>query len=156
MSADGKLYRSRNVSESKNRNPKKAHKTGPLAKKKFNPEWCKQLIEWMKAGNSFPTFATQIPCAIDTLYKMRDEYPEFQEAYSIGKAFLLKIDEQMGTGLILGKIQGSAPVYIHRMKCRYRDIYGDAQTQAQSQLPEGVTNEQLDLIIQQELSLLKT
>jgi hypothetical protein len=42
------------------------------------------------------------------------------------------------------------------MKCRYRDIYGDAQAQAQSQLPEGVTNEQLDLIIQQELSLLKT
>lgn len=52
---------------------------------KYKPEYCQQLIDWMKAGNSFWTFASTIPCTIDTISRWSMEHKDFSEAKKIGR-----------------------------------------------------------------------
>lgn len=47
---------------------------------KYKPEYCQMLIDHMKEGLSYETFATIPRCCRDTLYAWEKAHPEFLEA----------------------------------------------------------------------------
>ena len=53
----------------------------------YKKEYCEELIEWMKKGKSFWTFAVNVPCTIDTLSEWTKVHPEFSEAKMQGKVY---------------------------------------------------------------------
>ncbi len=52
---------------------------------KYKKEYCEQLIEWMREGRSFWTFASTVPCTIETLSEWCRVHPEFSEAKRLGR-----------------------------------------------------------------------
>jgi hypothetical protein len=52
---------------------------------KYKAEYCQKLIDWMKEGRSFWTFASTIPCVIDTISRWTMEHKDFSEAKKIGR-----------------------------------------------------------------------
>lgn len=80
-------------------------------KSKFKKEYCDMLIEHMKLGKSFETFAGKIRVSRRTLYDWVESYPEFKEAKEIafpGREFfvedkILKVatGEQRGNAVLL-------------------------------------------------------
>jgi len=53
---------------------------------KYRKEYCEQLVEWMREGKSFWTFASTIPCSIDTICEWTHQHEEFSEAKKVGKS----------------------------------------------------------------------
>lgn len=51
---------------------------------KYKPEYVNQLLEHMKSGLSFASFAGVIGVTRDCLYKWEKEYPEFLYAHQQG------------------------------------------------------------------------
>ena len=51
---------------------------------KYRKEYCEQLVEWMREGKSFWTFASTIPCSIDTICEWTHQHEEFSEAKKSG------------------------------------------------------------------------
>ncbi len=54
---------------------------------KYDDKYCDMLIDWMRQGKSFVTFATQVPCNPDTLAEWAKVHPRFSEAKRWGKVF---------------------------------------------------------------------
>lgn len=54
---------------------------------KYKKEYPLALIEWMKAGKSFWTFASNVPCTMETLSEWCRVHPEFSEAKRVGRVF---------------------------------------------------------------------
>lgn len=52
----------------------------------YKSEYCDKLIEHMRDGNSFETFAAVIEVSKPTLYVWADKYPAFLEAKRTGDA----------------------------------------------------------------------
>lgn len=76
----------------------------------WDPKYCAMLLEHMKKGGSFPSFAGVIGCCFETLYDWIDEksprfHPDFSEARARGEACLFLTDEQIGTAGITGQLK---------------------------------------------------
>lgn len=72
---------------------------------KYRQEFCSKLIEWMKKGNSFESFGSEIGVHWDTLYDWAAKKKEFSEAKKIGLAHLLRFDEDMGKAGMSGQLR---------------------------------------------------
>ena len=109
---------------------------------KYNPKYCDALIEFMSMGHSFSAFPGLIyekfnkeKVHIRTLERWRDRYPEFEEAYEIGKARGLILFESFMrfhiTGLMNDKIKSKQvksmdkTCLIFTLKTRFYKEYGD-------------------------------
>lgn len=53
---------------------------------KYDPAYCEQLVQHMATGASVSSFAAEIDVARSTINKWAEEYSEFSEALSRGKA----------------------------------------------------------------------
>lgn len=60
---------------------------------KYKPEYCAMLVEHMKQGLSFDSFASKVGVCFDTLYEWVKVHPSFSEAKKIGKGFELQFWE---------------------------------------------------------------
>ena len=60
---------------------------------KYKPEYCEELINHMKLGLSFESFAGKIGVCRDTLYAWRDAHSEFSDAIKKGKSASLLVWE---------------------------------------------------------------
>jgi DNA-binding XRE family transcriptional regulator len=62
----------------------------------YNEEYCEMLIEHMKKGLSFESFAGVVGVANQTIYNWEKEFPEFLEAKRIGTGYCRLFYEQAG------------------------------------------------------------
>jgi hypothetical protein len=86
------------------RKPKHLHE--PMGRPTtYKPEYCQMLIEHMKKGFSFKSFAADVDCHYDTLYAWKEAHPDFSEAKKIGEAKSLKHWEQIGQMMVLGQLK---------------------------------------------------
>lgn len=63
---------------------------------KYKPEHCQMLIDHMKTGYSFESFAAVINVNKDTIYEWSNSQPEFSEAKKIAFSLNLLFWEKMG------------------------------------------------------------
>lgn len=87
----------------------------------YRDEYCAQLVEWMKAGNSFPTFGTSLnpPVCDATLYYWLNKYPEFSEAKKLGKVFEMQFLERLHLRcMATGEGNVTAIVWAQKNRCR--------------------------------------
>lgn len=85
---------------------------------KYKAEFCELLIEHMRQGLSFESFAGTAMVSRDSLYEWLKRHPEFSYAKKIGQDLGLKTLEQLGMALAAGKLQGSNSAWIFIMKNR--------------------------------------
>lgn len=52
---------------------------------KFKGEYCEQLIQTMASGKSYIQFLADLNVGVQTFYEWIDRYPNFAEAYKVGK-----------------------------------------------------------------------
>lgn len=86
---------------------------------KYDPSFCKKLIEHMSKGFSYTSFAGIIDVNVTTLDRWCNDFPEFAEAKTIGESKNLLYWEQKGIEGTEGK-QVSAPMWMFNMKNRHR------------------------------------
>lgn len=88
---------------------------------KYKPEYCMQLMQHLKLGRSFDSFAAEILVNPDTLYEWAKTNRDFSEAKKIGETLSLKYWEDKAENIVdtsPGKKNGTVLIYI--MKCRFR------------------------------------
>lgn len=87
---------------------------------KFRPQFCLDLVEHMKKGGAFESFAGTVGVSFQTLYAWRNEYPDFLEAYQRGQALAFQTWEQIGMKGMLkpGTVQSS--IWMYNMRCRFK------------------------------------
>lgn len=74
------------------------------------------LIEHMKAVHSFESFAAVVNTDRSTLYNWCKDHPEFLDAKKRGKEHCQKGLENIGKGLMTGKIKGNVAAWCFFMK----------------------------------------
>lgn len=105
----------------------------------YKPEHCDALIEHMRGGKSYETFAATIGVGISTIYSWEQLHAEFLEAKEIGVALSLLWWERVGlaaaTGQVLKNDKGetvingpkvNTAIWIFTMKCRFPKLYREA------------------------------
>lgn len=95
---------------------KKVKHDKPGQPTKYRPEYCQMLIEHMKSAHSFETFACEVGVNKDTLYEWCKAHAEFSEAKKIGRLHMQKSLENIGKGLMTGKIKGNVAAWIFYAK----------------------------------------
>lgn len=70
----------------------------------YRPEYCDQLIEFMRKGNAFEAFATEIGTHRGTLYNWTKEHPDFLNAHSKGKDLCLRFWQDVGFAGVTNQI----------------------------------------------------
>lgn len=91
---------------------------------KYKAEYCDLLVEHMKTGKSFRSFAAKIGTHWDALYDWDKKYSEFSDAKKRGEAVCLDFWEELGLTHIHDKSALNSAVYIFNMKNRFgwRDV----------------------------------
>ena len=94
----------------------------------YKKEYCKQLIDHMKKGFSFDSFAAKVPCGRDTLYRWanpKEKYykPDFCDAEKVGLSLCLEWWEKEGFKGMWGGKKFNPSIWVFMMKNRfgYRD-----------------------------------
>lgn len=81
------------------------------------------LVDHMKEGFSYESFAAIAETHVDTLYEWEKVHPEFSDAKGKARVLGLLYDEQMLKELIARDGRGySMTGQIYKMKCRYRKL----------------------------------
>lgn len=91
---------------------------------KYRREFCQQLIDYMKQGHAFETFAVDLNVTVDTLYAWIHKYPEFSEARAKGVLAGQKTLETLGLMIAAGKVKGSgtsAWIFLCKNKLKWSD-----------------------------------
>ncbi len=83
---------------------------------KYKPEYCAMLVEHMKTVNSFETFGCEVNVCADTLYEWCKVHKDFSEAKKMGRLHLQKGLENLGKGLMSGKVKGNVAAWIFYSK----------------------------------------
>ncbi len=83
---------------------------------KYKAKYCRQLIEHMRDGNSFTSFASKIGVHVDTLYEWCEKYSEFSEAKKIAFTAAESFWEDVGRGHAMKGHQA----WQFLMKCRFK------------------------------------
>lgn len=92
----------------------------------YSPEYDQMLVQHMKDGNSFWSFAAKVNVCFETLQNWTKLHPTFMEARRIGEAYLLLFDELSGKAGMLGKLRGfNAKVWETIVRNRWRRFYYD-------------------------------
>ena len=83
---------------------------------KWNPSFCKQLIEHMAAGCSYATFGAVIGVRYSTMKRWEKSYPEWEEAVELGQLVLMYTWEKIIIGQANGSIKGLPATTIFALK----------------------------------------
>ena len=89
---------------------------------KYKPEYCQLLINHMKKGLSFETFAAEVDVAPETLYEWCKAHEEFLHAKKIAKSHCQALWERIGIAQAVGdedRGKGSTASWIFNMKNRF-------------------------------------
>ncbi len=119
----------------------KRGRVGEGGPSKYKPEYCQLLINHMREGGSYETFATDIPdnsVTDRTLYNWEKNHPEFFQAKRRGFLLSKRHWEDLGKQIIIGDLKGSMIGWIFTMKCRfgYTDSHIDLSNMPTEQLKE--------------------
>ena len=88
---------------------------------KYNPAFCQMLIEHMRGGLSYLSFAGKVEVAFKTLFEWEKDYPEFKEAKEVGMALSILWDESLLNKGTEGKVRGyNAAAHKWKMTNRYK------------------------------------
>lgn len=85
-------------------------------KSKYKEKYVEDLIEHMKEGNSYKSFAAKIGVHVDTLYEWESKYSEFSEAKKVAFSMSESYWEDLGKKMAEG---GNASVWKFNMKNRF-------------------------------------
>lgn len=108
---------------------------------KYKKQYCQELVEHMRDGYSFHSFAGKIGVGARTLFDWLDKYPDFQDAKDQGEHACLLFWEKTGIAGMFGKtfknrdgkefkVNVNPAIWIFNMKARFakhgwRDIPED-------------------------------
>ena len=114
-----------------------AKKKAPIKKKKmgrpttYKPEYCHMLVEHMRKGFNFETFAAKLNYkSKSNLYKWIDKHEDFKEAKQVGEVLAELWWLDLGRTAAAGRVPGfNATVWIFTMKnmFKWRDKQPDEQ-----------------------------
>lgn len=76
---------------------------------KYDPRYCRMLVEHMRTGLSWESFAGVVGVESDTLRNWQDRFPEFFGARKKGEALNRLFWEKVGIDGAIGKIKGFNP-----------------------------------------------
>ena len=98
----------------------------PWQESDFRPEYCEIAAEVLSSGKSYAAVCSKLDICRSTLYKWRDDFPEFAKALSRGLQKAQEHWEDIGEDGIKGNIDKfSSTPWIFTMKNRFRDDYAD-------------------------------
>lgn len=100
-------------SEKQRKRPARAGEGRPTD---YKPEYAQMLIEHMTSIHSFESFGGVVGVCKQTLYNWTKEHPEFLYAKKIGRLASQRNLENLGKGLMSGKIKGNVAAWIFFMK----------------------------------------
>lgn len=96
----------------------------------YREEYCDQLLEHMRLGKSFESFAATIGCARVTLYNWLKDHPTFLYAKQRGHELALSVWEDIGQKHILNitqhgvgskSLNSTAWIFIMKNRFGYKD-----------------------------------
>lgn len=120
----------------------------------YKPEYCSMLVEHMKSGLSFESFAGVVDVGRNTIYEWAKEHQEFQDAKSRASAASLLHWEIKGRDC-LHEAKFQASVYIFTMKARFKwadqVVVKDEQEEAERKRIRELPMKQLVDLIKQSL-----
>ncbi len=58
---------------------------------KYDPQYCHDLIAWIKDGNAFCTYCYELGVSLQTLYNWAERHPEFARAKAKAKEIRAKM-----------------------------------------------------------------
>lgn len=76
-----------------------------VAETKYSPERCRQITTMMAAGMSQVEARAAMEVSKTTFHRWRKEYPEFQEAYELGKDLAEQNHISLGKSAMMGDIK---------------------------------------------------
>jgi hypothetical protein len=107
---------------SKNKQKKKPNPVGrPTA---YRPEYCEQLIAWMKKPRSYESFASTIGVCREVLYDWEKKHPEFLHAKRQGRMACQASCEALLLAQSTGQIKGgstSSLIFFMKNVTSFRD-----------------------------------
>lgn len=126
---------------------------------KYKPEYCLKLIEHMRTGLSFESFAAVIHVNQDTLHEWVKVHPEFSEAKKEAFAQNLLFWESKGIAGLIGDKETTfnSTVWIFNMKNRHkwRDKQPDESEVVINNNVGSLSDEDLDAKIDEKLKALE-
>lgn len=97
-------------------------------KTKYKDAYSHLLLEHMKDGNSYTSFAAKIGVHIDTLYEWKKKFPEFSETKKIASTSSQSFWEDIGRDMALSGNFG-AWKFIMKNRFGWRDSHVEAQNE---------------------------
>ena len=91
----------------------------------FEQRFCHEVIQYMKTGRSFKSFAGRIGISPTTLNKWAEENEDFAEAVEIGKAIALGTWEDIAMDQATGETKGQSSTLTFMMKNLFPEDYKD-------------------------------
>lgn len=95
----------------------------------YDPSYCDKVIELGKLGKSTEAIGSMLDVGTATLYRWRDEFPEFREALEIAKEHELRWWEEMAQGYMLEHKDGerlNATIWSRSMAARFPKKYRES------------------------------
>ena len=96
---------------------------------KYLPEYCERVIELGKLGKSTEAIGSMLDVGTATLYRWRDEFPEFREALDVAKDHELRWWEEMAQGYMLEHKDGerlNSSIWSRSMAARFPKKYRES------------------------------
>jgi transposase len=96
---------------------------------KYLPEYCEKVIELGKLGKSTEAIGSMLDVGTATLYRWRDEFPEFREALDVAKDHELRWWEEMAQGYMLEHKDGerlNSSIWSRSMAARFPKKYRES------------------------------
>lgn len=95
----------------------------------YDPSYCQKAIELGKLGKSTEAIGAILNVGTATLYRWRDEHPEFREALEIAKEHELLWWEEMAQGYMVERKDGdrlNASIWSRSMAARFPKKYRES------------------------------
>jgi len=98
----------------------------PWEESSYKPEYCEIVVEILATGRSLASVCADLGCCRSTLYKWRDDFPDFAKALNFGVQKAQSNWESIGRDGITGDNPDfSATPWIFTMKSRFREDYAE-------------------------------
>lgn len=98
-----------------------------IYKGQYRKEFGHKLINHMRTGRSFASFAGTIGVSPTTISGWRDEHPDFKEALEIAKSVNMAAWEDIAIDQATGETKGNSSTTTFMMKNLHPDEYKDKQ-----------------------------
>lgn len=96
---------------------KKSESKNPVGRpSKYDPKYCDQLINYMKSGLSFESFAGEINVHKETLYEWAKAHKDFSDALKLARAKQRQALEKRAMAQAFGQFKGSPATLIFILK----------------------------------------